>query len=187
MSEFAVERLEAGDWPSDLDLIRTLPSDQLYALEKAGEIARDVLDHRIRFWCADGWTQQAIASEIGIAQQNISKRLARLGLTTLSNRGRPTNYTLGVIRSDEPPADDIEVVDGEVVEPEHTPATSGSRTVAGVRFPRGGIAETYDVTEYNVKNLKIVAENLIRRATPKEAAALHKLFLKYAELTGRTT
>jgi hypothetical protein len=55
-------------------------------------------------------------------------------------------------------------------------------TVSGVKFPRGGISDKADVTAYNTTDLKRVATDLIRRATPQEADALRRLFTKYAEM-----
>jgi hypothetical protein len=40
------------------DAILALSSDHLYALEQAGEIARDVLDERIIAWTEEGWSQR---------------------------------------------------------------------------------------------------------------------------------
>ena len=69
----------------------------------------------------------------------------------------------------------------ELVVPRDKPNTERAVTVAGVRFPAGGISETWDLTRNNVKDLKQVANDLLRRATPEECAALHNLFTKYAE------
>lgn len=69
------------------DLIRALPSDQLYALEQAGQIARDILDGRIAAWVEEGWTQRRIGEEIGISGPAVNKRLQRLGLRTKDARG----------------------------------------------------------------------------------------------------
>lgn len=58
-------------------------------------------------------------------------------------------------------------------------------TISGVKFPSGGISDASELREYNTANLKAVAESLIKRATPEEAVALHKLFIHYAEKTER--
>jgi hypothetical protein len=64
-----------------------MPSAQLYMLERAGEMARDILDERIVEWTREGWTQQRVADELGCSQQAISKRQARLGVKSIDPRG----------------------------------------------------------------------------------------------------
>lgn len=67
--------------PQTVDVARTLPSPTLYALERAGGIAREVLDSRIVAWTTDGWSQRRIAEEIGCSQSQVSRRQQRLGVT----------------------------------------------------------------------------------------------------------
>lgn len=81
---------------------------------------------------------------------------------------------------------DTEVVEGEVVNDEEAMSPKPpSQRIASVPFPTGGISDKTDVTAYNVSDLKRVADNLIRRATPTEAAALRKLFATYAQRAER--
>jgi hypothetical protein len=51
--------------PQQVEDARALPSAALYLLERAGELAREVLDERITEWTQAGWTQRQIAEEIG--------------------------------------------------------------------------------------------------------------------------
>lgn len=83
----------------DTEIISGMSSADLYALEQAGQIARDILDGRIAGWVEAGWTQQSISAETGIPQQTLSDRVRRLGLSTASLRGRP--------RKIEQPADEL--------------------------------------------------------------------------------
>lgn len=143
-------------------------------------------ERRLREWAAADWTQTRIAEEVGRSQGSVSNWMAKFGITpsrpTAKRVLAPNTQESGYVGDGV-----IEVVDGEVVileKPETAPVT-GSRTVAGVKFPGGGIADTADLTAYNTRNLKVVAENLIRRATPQEAKALHQLFLKYADMAER--
>jgi hypothetical protein len=164
------------------DLMRVLPSDQLYQLEQAGEIAREILDERIAGWVEDGWTQQRIADEIGITQRGIGKRLERLGLRTQSNRGRPKKLEQSSNSPDPDPSDLGEEVDAEVVEDDAPhPRRGGTKIVAGVKFPSDGISETRNPTQYSTADLKRVANELLKRATLKEALALYRLFITYAD------
>jgi hypothetical protein len=66
-------------------------------------------------------------------------------------------------------------------EPVQKLTNTGPVTVAGIKFPPGGIAARDDVSEYSVQDLKRVTNELIRRATPKEAKALCQLLVHYAE------
>lgn len=85
----------------------------------------------------------------------------------------------GLLRAARPTPSEASIAKPET--PEFAGPTSGTRIVEGVRFPRDGIAGNVDVSEYNVRDLKRVARDLIRRATPIEATALHRLFVRYAE------
>ena len=71
----------------------------------------------------------------------------------------------------------------EDLEPEAKQKPGSRRTVvvAGIRFPSGGISAKGDLTEYNTADLKKVADDLLRRATPQETAALRQLFIRYAD------
>lgn len=114
-----------------------------------------------------------------------------------TNRGRPRNIVDDNIPvGDAVVIDELEPVDGEIVDlgladadedlamgytrpaaevfdriTEVVPM-SRSTTIAGVQFPAGGIADNWDVTKYTTADLKHVSDDLIRRATPQEAAAL---------------
>jgi hypothetical protein len=88
-----------------------LPSDLLYKLERAGEISRQILDERIVEWAADGWTQSAIADELGCSQPAISKRMTRLGIEPAhpeQQRPRSHNQVMRALNGDGP-LEDVEV------------------------------------------------------------------------------
>jgi hypothetical protein len=69
------------------ELIRQLPPDQLYLLEQAGEIAREVLDEQVIGWTEEGRSQRWIAEQLGCSHVAVGKRQARLGVESLSPRG----------------------------------------------------------------------------------------------------
>lgn len=71
--------------------VERLPSEVLYRLEQAGEIAKEILDERVVRWAEGGMKQAWMADELGCSQQAVSKRLARLGIETRDPRGRPKN------------------------------------------------------------------------------------------------
>jgi hypothetical protein len=73
--------------PQDAELARSLPSAQLYLLERAGDLAREVLDERVIQWTADGWTQRRIADELGCDHSSVSRRQSRLGVKSSDPRG----------------------------------------------------------------------------------------------------
>lgn len=66
--------------PTTRALAHDLPSDVLYAFERAGEISREILDERVTAWAEAGLTQQWMADEMGCSQPAVSKRMKRLGL-----------------------------------------------------------------------------------------------------------
>jgi hypothetical protein len=73
--------------PQDMELARAMPSAHLYMLERAGEIAREILDERVAEWTAEGWTQRKIADELGCDHSSVSRRQARLGVKSSDRRG----------------------------------------------------------------------------------------------------
>ena len=154
---------------------RTLFSADLDGLIDAVWVERE---RYLRQWVSDGWTQQRIADEVGRSQQVVSKWMARFGIEPVSNQGRPRKIELQPSSNSEPG----EVVDAEAVEALIPPCNSSPRprTIDGIKFPSGGITDDCDVTEYNAGQLKSIARDLIRRASPQEASALHALFTKYA-------
>ena len=78
---------------------RDLPSDVLYALERAGEISRAILDERVTDWATAGWTQRRMADELGCSQQAVSERVRRLGI---AKPRRPRNNKALVIPAESP-------------------------------------------------------------------------------------
>jgi hypothetical protein len=76
--------------PQNVELLRSLPSAQLYLFERAGDLAREVLDERVIEWTRDGWTQRRIAEELGCDHSSVSRRQARLGVKSSDPRGGPT-------------------------------------------------------------------------------------------------
>ncbi len=107
--------------PDSADIARTLPSDALYRLEAAGQIATEILDERVIAWTEEGKTQAWIAGELGCKQPAVSKRQTRLGVTARSSRGRPrgSNNSGGIIPDPESQDHaDAGAVDAEVVEPD---------------------------------------------------------------------
>jgi hypothetical protein len=84
---------------------------RVYLLELVGETSRVELDRRIAEWTAAGWTQQAIADEVGCVRETIRDRQQRLGVRPRSNRDAPRRELAG-------PANLIEeevILDAEVV------------------------------------------------------------------------
>jgi hypothetical protein len=105
--------------PESTDLARELPSNVLYQLEAAGQLATEILDERVIQWTREGWSQQKIADELGCDQRTVGRRQERLGVTPVSSRGRPRKE-LGDMPNSEDAApvaepQDEEVVSGEVV------------------------------------------------------------------------
>jgi hypothetical protein len=98
--------------PESRDVARDMPSQTLYALEIAGQIATELLDERVVAWTEEGKTQTWIASELGCVQSVVSDRQRRLGVEPRSNRGRPRKEISATDNSNG------EVVDAEVVEPD---------------------------------------------------------------------
>lgn len=139
-------------------------------------------DERIAERVEAGWTQRQIAEEIGISGPAVNKRLQRLGLRTVDPRGGDRSFANSVSKIAERLDPSIE----QALAPRPTTtADVHPITIAGIRFPQGGISDTRDPTQYNTANLKTVADDLIRRATPEEATALVQLFTKYAERAER--
>jgi hypothetical protein len=109
--------------PDSTDVARELPSDILYKLELAGEIAREVLDERIVEWTEAGKSQRWIATELDCDQRTVGRRQERLGVKSKAPRAgnqtgrRPTEAA----RLSEPvpvehtTEDDGEEVWGEIV------------------------------------------------------------------------
>lgn len=64
--------------PESKDVVRSLPSETLYKLEVAGEIATEVLDERVIEWIKEGQSQEYVSDEIGCTQQAVSKRIIRI-------------------------------------------------------------------------------------------------------------
>lgn len=91
--------------PDTREVARDLPSSFLYALERAGEISREILDERVREWVAEGWTQRRMAAELGCAQSAIARRCKRLGLHTEAARrgeGRGRSESRRLTTSEDP-------------------------------------------------------------------------------------
>jgi hypothetical protein len=163
--------------PESLEVAENLPSDLLYKLEIAGEISKEILDRRVIEWADEDWTQSQMADELGCSQQAVSKRMKRLGVQP-SQPHAPRDITYNRVVSSDPP----EYVEPDEVLPPATESTNtGPVTVAGIKFPSGGIAARDDVSEYSVQDLKRVLNELVRRATPQEAKALCQLLVHYAE------
>lgn len=97
--------------PESRDIARSLPSDALYKLELAGQIASEILDERVIAWTEEGRTQEWIAGETGMGQSTVSDRQRRLGVEPKSKRGRPR-------REEIPEPGNSDGQDAEVVEPD---------------------------------------------------------------------
>jgi hypothetical protein len=103
--------------PEGRDVVRSLPSEMLYRLELAGQIATEVLDERVVEWTEAGQTQVWIAEELGCTPQAVSKRQMRLGAEPQSSRGRPRNNNSVDIRDDGETETAEEVEPAEVLPP----------------------------------------------------------------------
>jgi transcriptional regulator with XRE-family HTH domain len=100
------------------EAVLALDSSMLYVLERAGEVAREILDARIVDWTEQGWTQRQIAGEIGCSQSAISQRQARLGVKPSqphTRRGSNKPLITPENGSDPTATADVEVVDAEVI------------------------------------------------------------------------
>ena len=97
--------------PASRDAVLALDSATLYVLERAGEVAREILDGRIVAWTGEGRTQRQIADEIGCSQQAISQRQARLGVRP-SQPNAPHKVQAACTSEN---GSDAEVVDAEVM------------------------------------------------------------------------
>lgn len=190
--------------PEGRDLEAMSPRERWDLYDAAEEWGKEARNAELRAYHAEGLNDREIGERVGRSPQRIQQLRSVLELPTNSPRGRPANNKGLVIQGPVGigPVQDAEIVDGEgdwaddedlppsvagALANRDTPIQGpvrpvGNKTIAGVKFPRGGIAETEDLTAYNTRNLKVVAENLIRRATPQEAVALHALFIKYAQM-----
>lgn len=103
--------------PEGHDVVRSLPSETLYRLELAGQIATEILDERVIDWTNDGWSQNQIAEELGCKQPAVSKRQKRLGIESLNtwkqksgggdNRGIPQTGDNGYDDAEEVDPDEV--------------------------------------------------------------------------------
>lgn len=98
--------------PESREAVLALKSSELYLLEQAGDIAREILDGRIVAWTEQGWTQQEIADEIGCNRATVSKRQARLSVTPSQPHAPRGSSATGTTSEN---GSDPEVVDAEVV------------------------------------------------------------------------
>jgi len=79
--------------PESREIAQKLTSRDLFRLEAIGAIATEILDERVTEWAEQGWSQQAMANELGCSAPAINKRLKRLGVKTeaaLRGEGRPS-------------------------------------------------------------------------------------------------
>lgn len=137
--------------PQTKEMAFGLPSQTLYFLEEAGEIARDVLDGRIAEWAEAGWTQRQMAEEIGCSQQTISKRLNRLGLKTTDPRSGKAGR-----KANTPPAyssTDPDVIEAEEAEWEEVDVPERSS-------PRPRLVDASDRIEEVMQNLRQVPKSV---------------------------
>ena len=155
--------------------IETLSDAELFArIEKSLDGLRVYLEEAVR----RGWTQARIGEALGVSQPRVSQRMKDLGIEPK----QPHKPVISRLIT----SDGSEVLDGEIVD-ELPSVRTNPVTVGGVKFPStaGGIAVPRDISVYAVADLKKVANDLIRRATPQEAKALHYLFITYAEKAGK--
>jgi predicted transcriptional regulator len=105
--------------PESKELIKELPSRVLYQFERAGVLAKEILDERVTEWAEDGWTQQRMAEEMGCSQQAVSKRLSGLEIETKGTQGKGggRKYNQVVPRVED--IEDIEIPEEDIfIEPQ---------------------------------------------------------------------
>jgi hypothetical protein len=120
--------------PESAELARQLPSDVLYQLEAAGQLATEILDERVIQWTGESWSQRKIADELGCSQPAVSKRQRRLGIEPAQPHKAPAISDNRVITSDDEP----EIVDAEPVSDDPGPSTLGPDPGPRVKCPACG-------------------------------------------------
>jgi hypothetical protein len=99
--------------PESREIAQELPSNVLYQLEEAGQIATEILDERVTAWKHEGSTQKWIAGEFGCSQQAVSKRQKRLGIKPSQPQAPRSNNPVVT-----DPVEHVTISPEDIVEPE---------------------------------------------------------------------
>lgn len=174
--------------PTTRDAMLALTPRDVYMLEQAGQVAREIVDNWIVEWTEGGWSQAEIAQELGCSQQAVSKRQSRIGIEP-SQPNRPHK----VQPSCTSPTD-TEIVEGEIMEPESQaidgadltpiPIAAESDSGSSPAITASPMAESYTLNSFRELITKTFTPSNIQALSPKAKARFIDLLKEAIDLLG---